>query len=187
MKQKKYGGMENMEISNRSLFFKYAIPCAETLVKRGVLDKKEFERMFDIVKKGKLPEKGSEQVFKVALAHLNFIAKQNNKQVIDEDVIREYFLFNHDKVVDDRFEEMKDFNPEACKVYFGIVNKTKGDTAIVETPDGTKSYKVDLVKGLSVDDLVVVHRDFVVEQISEELADKLGEKMEKYSQGLETG
>ena len=176
-----------MEISNRILFFKYAIPCAETLVKRGALDKKDFEKMFDAVKKGKEPEKNSEQVFKVALAHLNLIAKRNNRQVIDEETIREYFLFGHDKVVDDRFEEMKDFNPEACRVYFGIVNKIKNDAAVVETPDGNKSCKLDFVKGLAADDLVVVHRDFVVEKISDELADMLGEKMEKYSQEMETG
>jgi hydrogenase maturation factor len=169
------------EITNRLLFFKYAIPCAETLVKRGILSKQELEKMLENVKKGKEPEKDSENVFKVALAHLSFIAKQNDKNVIDEDTIREYFLFNHDKVVDDRFEEMQDFNPEACRTNFGIVNKTKNDTAIVETPVGIKPYKSDFVKDLEADDLVVVHRDFIVEKISEDLADKLSEKMEKHS------
>jgi len=161
-----------MEIINRVLFFKYALPCAGTLIERGSLTKKEFEKMLGLVKKEKEPEKGCENVFKVAMAHLTFIAKEKNKDKIDDEIIREYFLFRHDEAVDERFGMVGDFDPIECKTYPGIVRDLKED-AVVETPLGVKKYKKVFVGELKVNDVVVVHRDFVVEKISETIGKKM--------------
>jgi len=161
-----------MEIENRLLFFKYALPCAGTLIERGSLTRENFEKMLSLVEEGKEPEKGKEKIFKVAMAYLTFIAKEKSKDIIDEEVIREYFLFRHDEAVEERFEEMGDFDSLQCKTWPGIVKDVKDD-AFVETPIGIKPYKKIFVKDLKVDDTVVVHRDFIVERISKQIADRM--------------
>jgi len=161
-----------MKIENRLLFFKYALPCAGTLIERGSLTKEEFERTLALVAEGEEPEEGWENIFKVAMAHLTFIAKEKNKDNIDDETIREYFLFRHDEAVEERFEEMEDFDPQACKTWPGTVRDV-GKNAVVETPIGVKQYKKIFVKDLKVNDTVVVHRDFIVEKISRQVAEKM--------------
>ena len=169
-----------MEISNRILFFKYALPCAETLIKRGDLSQEEFVKMLAKVSRGEEPEKNSENVFKVAMAHLKFVSMQKKKNEIDEDSIREYFLFGHDEAVDERFEKMGDFDQEKCRTYPGIVKEVKDGKTLVETPLGTEYYKNDFAKDLKIGEFVVVHRDFVVEKISKSLAVKLLESKKRH-------
>jgi len=169
-----------MEISNRILFFKYALPCAETLIKRGNLTPEEFDKMLAKVVKGEEPEKSSESVFKVAMAHLKLISMQKKKNEVDEDTIREYFLFGHDEAVDERFEEMGDFDQEKCRIYPGVVKEVKNGKALVETPIGTEPFRNDFVKDLKALDTVVVHRNFVIEKISKSLAVKLLESKKRY-------
>jgi len=169
-----------MEISNRILFFKYALPCAETIIKRGNMTSEEFEKMLTQVINEKEPEKNSENVFKVAMAHLKFISMQKKKNIINEETIREYFLFGHDEAVDERFEEMGDFDQEKCRIYPGIVREIKNGKTLVETPIGTETCKNYFVKDLKVKDIVVVHRNFVIEKISKSLAVKLLESKKRY-------
>src|SRR3989304_6948631 len=137
-----------MEISDRVLFFKYALPCAQTLIKRDTLRQEDYKIMLRLVVDGKAPAKDSENVFKVAIANLKFLAMKKKKSEIDDETIREYFWFKHDEAVDERFEEMGDFNPEICRTYPGIVRELKGNKAVVETPLGTKTYRKDLIKDL---------------------------------------
>jgi len=175
-----------MKISNRILFFKYALPCAETLIKRGDLSQEEFDKILAMVTSGKEPEKNSENVFKVAMAHLKFISMQKKKNEIDEDSIREYFLFVHDDAVDERFEEVGDFDQEKCRTYPGIVKEVKDGKTLVKTPLGTEYYKNYFAKDLKIGEFVVVHRDFVVEKLSKSLAVKLLESKKKYFPNLKS-
>jgi hypothetical protein len=169
-----------MEIENRFLFFKYALPCAETLIKRKTITQEEFEEMLEQVEEGVEPGKGRHEIFKVAMAHLNFIAMEEGKNKIDDEIIREYFLFGHDEAVDDRFEEMGDFNQEKCRTYPGIVRGLKNGQVSVESPIGIEAYEKNFVKGLKIRDIVVVHRDFIVEKISKDLASRMWDAKKKY-------
>jgi hydrogenase maturation factor len=155
------------------------VPCAETLVKRGVISKNEFKHLLDQLKKGKEPGRNKENIFKIAIANLKFISIKKNENEISDDTIREYFLFKHDKVVDDRFELMRDFDADKCKTYSGIVRKIRNNNAKVETLLGINSYKTYFVKNLKVDDIVVVHRDFIIEKIPKQTAIKMWKLKEK--------
>jgi hydrogenase maturation factor len=170
---------KKLEISNRILFFKYALPCAETLIKRKNLTREKFRKMIKQMAEGREPEKNKENIFKVAMAHLTFLALERKKDKIDDETIREYFLFNHDEAVEERFEEMGDFDSESCRTYPGIVRKIESNRASVETLLGIKPYKKDFVDDLKMQDIVVVHRDFIVEKISKKLASELWELKRK--------
>lgn len=157
---------ELMEINekDRLLFMKYALPCAGTLVKRGSMLQKDVDTLIDIVKNGQKVPEGAEKNFKVAMAACTFIAKEKGKDLIDEDIIHEYFLLRHDDVIDRRYEEMQDFDPMACRVQFGEIEDIEKEFATVVTPDMRRKFRTDFVPGIKKNDKVVTHWDFVVEK-----------------------
>ena len=165
-----------MEITDRLLFFRYALPCAGTLVKRGTVSQDHVDSLMAEVSENKAPGRGEENLFKVANAMCAVIAKKMGKDSIDADVIRRYFLFEHSKVVDERFELMGDFDPVDCRTYAGKVLEVAKDSALVETKLGRKRYKTLLDKDVKKDDSVAVHFDFVVEKIPNPVAEKMNKE-----------
>ena len=169
-----------IKIKNRHLFFKYAAPCAETLVHRGHKSQEFVDNVIENISKNKEIENKCEENFKVAYAMCRLIAKKKNKKIIDDEVLREYYLFNHDEMVDKRFEQMGDFDPTECRIYSGEVMSVSENNALIKTILGTKKYKIDYAKDLKIKDFVTVHRKFVVEKISKTLAKKLYKLKENY-------
>ena len=152
-----------MIIKDRLLFLKYSLPCAKTLVKRGKISQKEVDDAIKLVGAGKLPRKGFEEVFEVANKECAEAARKMGKRQIDSEVIRNYFLREHDRVVERRFRLMHDFDPKECKIYVGKVLEVKGSLAVVKTPLGVKEYKTILNPEIKENDTVVVHYEYVVE------------------------
>lgn len=149
---------------DRILFMKYALPCAGTLIKRGVVDRNSIESLIDAVKKGKEIPIGAENIFKVAMSACSLIAIDKKKDFIDEEIIRDYFVFRHDDVVDRRFEEMKDFDPEACRVRIGKVVSVHDGFAVVKNDSMIKKFRTDFLPDVKVGDSVITHWDFIVER-----------------------
>lgn len=155
--------MEGMKPEDRRLFFKYALPCAGTLVKRGKVTQEYINGLVELVSNGGLPEDKAESIFKVANAMCPVVAEKMGKRGIDSDVIRQYFLLEHSAVVDDRYELMGDFDPVACKTYKGKVMRVEDGHAVVRTSLGEKPYRTTFAKQVQEGDEVVVHWDYVVE------------------------
>lgn len=172
-----------MTIVDRLLFLKYALPCAGTLVKRGGVSQDYVDRLILQVSRGSEPDRGAERMFVVANVMCTRIAKEMHKKSVDSEVIRNYFLFNHSKVVDDRFDLMKDFNPVDCKTYAGKVIDVHDGYATVETVLGRKKYNTIFEKGVKKNDDVVVHFDFIIEKILPETAEKMNEMRAAYEKG----
>lgn len=158
-----------MEIKDKRLFLKYALPCATTLVKRGWIKQEDMDRMLDMLVNNKEINVDLKKIFVVASSICSLIAMKAEKKEIDSGVIRDYFWNEHDYMVDKRYEEMKDFDPEECRVYSGKVLKV-GEKAEVMTPKGTASYRKDLAPEIKEGDYVVMHYDFIVEKITKETA-----------------
>jgi len=155
---------------DRLLFLRYALPCASTLVKRGNVTREYIEGLVEQVSRRKPPEEDAEKLFKVANVMCDSVAERMHKQSTDAEVIRRYFLFEHSKVVDDRFELMKDFSPVDCRTYAGKVVRLADGNATVETILGQMEYRNPFVSDAKVGDDVVVHFDFVVEKLATEVA-----------------
>ncbi len=162
-----------MEIEDKLLFFKYALPCAGNSVARGLVTQQEVDRLIDMVSKGEVPDENAEKIFKVAKGICGYTAKMMGKDVIDSEVIREYFLVEHDKVVDDMFALVGDFNPVACKTRTGKIVEVRESTAIVETNLGKEEYRTDFAKNIKKNDKVIVHSGFVVEKASSDVMRKM--------------
>jgi hypothetical protein len=155
---------------DRLLFLRYALPCAGTLVKRGKVTSEYIEGLVEQVSRNSAPKEDAEAMFKVANTMCDIVAERMGKQSTDAEVIRRYFLFEHSKVVDDRFELMRDFDPVDCRTYAGTVVKADGGSAVVETILGQRKYRTPFVKDLRAGDAVVVHFDFVVERVTAAVA-----------------
>jgi len=172
-----------MDVKNkesRLLFFKYAIPCAETLAKRGFITQRYRKKLMKNVIFNKKIPKDTEKIFKIANIMCEKIAKKLGKKFIDKDVIRKYFLFEHDKIVDKRYKMFKDFDSLQCRLYSGKVINLKNRKIIVHTIIGNKKYKNIFIPNLKIGNFVVVHRDFIIEKINENLAKRLWGLKEKY-------
>ncbi len=165
-----------MMIKDRLLFLKYALPCAGTLINRGKVSKEYVDELKEMVSVGNLPKDDAEKMFKVAIAMCDSFAERMGKEYVDEEVIRRYFLLEHDKVVDERYELMHDFNPTDCKTHSGKVIAMRGRVAEVETELGKREYDTRFASYVKEGDTVAVHFDFIVEKISEEVAAKMRNK-----------
>lgn len=173
--------MVSLKASDRLLFLKYAIPCAETLVQRKTISQKFLDGLLNSVKKNIAPKGEPEKIFKVAYAMCTSLALDSGKKGFDKKIIRDYFWFGHDDVIKERFELMRDFDPSHCKTYPGKVEETRNGTAIVLTCLGEKKYSTDFLPSAKKGDYVVVHRGFAVEKITKkqalEFAQRTGKKI----------
>jgi len=158
-----------MEISDFVLFLRYALPCAETLVKRGWVGRDVVELELEhAAVEGEKPKTDIRDVFPVAYARCSLLAKRMERNAINADVIRAYFWAQHDDVIEERHKEFGDFDKELCKVVAGKVSGTaplKVETAAGER-DCENPYGVDVASG----DNVVMHYSRIIEKVSDEQA-----------------
>ncbi|MDE1865046.1 MAG: HypC/HybG/HupF family hydrogenase formation chaperone [Candidatus Micrarchaeota archaeon] len=157
----------------RIVFTRYAIPCSGTIIERGKMTREQVDRLTELVTDGRAPEDGVERMYPVADAMCKLVARQMGKSEIDAEVVREYFLIRHSAVVDERYELMRDFDPNECRTYPGKVVAVNDGQAIVETSRGRRAYKTVLARDVGPNDLVSVHFDFVVERITEQMAERM--------------
>ena len=169
-----------MEITDRDLFLRYAIPCGDVLVKRGDLRQETLDRVRGkVIKKQEIKE-DLETIFPIAVRMCRLLAKKSGKEIIDPEVIRDYFWHEHAKAVEWRAEIYPDLPREECLIYPARVVKL-GKNPLVETPLGEKQAKTDFVQRLNKDDWVILHYDYIVEKITREEAEKLLEEQSRIS------
>jgi hydrogenase maturation factor len=162
-----------LPIKDKELFLRYAIPCGEVLVGRGELRKELLDKLNDSVSHGQEIEIPVEEVFKVASRMCTIIARQMGKREIDSEVIRRYFLLEHEKAIRWRKQTFPDISVRECKVYPGKVILSDSKGAIVKTPVGERKLKGNFVKKLKTGDWVSTHYDYIPERIRKHHAEKM--------------
>jgi len=155
-----------LPIKDRELFLRYAIPCGEFLVKRGELQEGLLAKLNDAVKNSQETDIHIEDTFKVASRMCTIIAKQMGKKEIDEEVIRRYFLIEHEDAIKWRKQVRPELKLEECLVYPGRVLKIGNDNILVRTLLGEKLFRNDFASGIKANDWVSVHYDYIAEKIS---------------------
>ncbi|MFC2143375.1 HypC/HybG/HupF family hydrogenase formation chaperone [Candidatus Aenigmatarchaeota archaeon] len=172
--------MLSIREEDRRYFMKYAVPCAQTLVDRCVINKEKLDEMFDMMKNELEIPDNEEDKFKVAMAHCSLVAMRAGKKEIDKESMQQYFFFEHDDTIDKRHEEMGDFDSEFCRTFPAIVKKINVPTATVDVMGKERNVKADFVSDVIVGDKVVIHRDFITEKIDEDLYKRLINHKEEY-------
>ena len=155
-----------LPIRNKELFLRYAIPCGEVLVRRGELGKELLGSLNAAVANGQEIGIPVEDIFKVASRMCTIIAKRSGKAEIDDEVIRRYFLVEHEKAILWRKSIHPDLSVADCRVYPGKVLRVDGDAALVMTPMGVKRLRTDFEGSLGKGDSVSTHYSYIPERIS---------------------
>jgi len=167
--------LETLPIANKKLFLQYAIPCGQVLVKRGTLDSKLLESLRKDVVSDKDIDLDISSLFPVASKMCTIIAKNMGRDIIDDDIIRRYFLIEHEKAIRWRAQIFPDISLKECFVYVGKVIKADEKT-IVKTQNGERVLDNNLWTELKKGDFITTHYDYVAERIPPELARKVLEK-----------
>lgn len=159
-------GFRVLPITDRDLFLRYAIPCGRVLVERGDMRSEVLGRLNEAVRNGQETGEPIENVFKVASRMCTILAKQMGKKEVDTEVIRRYFLLEHDRAIAWRKQVRPDINAEECSVKPGKILRIEGDRILVNTKLGEKLCRADFAQGLKRNDWVSVHYDYVDEKLS---------------------
>ena len=155
--------MRILEIADKDLFLKYAVPCGEVLVSRGSLDRKTLEGFRRVVADGRRISDDIAESFPVAARMTSIIAQRMGKEKIDEEVIRRYFLFEHDHAVRWRASIWNDVRIDECLIQPGRIVRREGDSLVVNTPSGEKTFRGEFVPEAGRGDFVTLHYDFISE------------------------
>ncbi|MCX6814529.1 MAG: hypothetical protein NTY20_02695 [Candidatus Aenigmarchaeota archaeon] len=164
--------MKILPIVDKELFLRYAIPCGEVLVKRGSLDPKLLKKAERIVTDGKTANIDPAKMFPTAAKMCTLIAHRMGKKEIDAEVIRRYFLFEHEKAVRWRMKIYPDIIPEKCIVYPARVLRS-GELLLVNTPTGKKILDTRFAPEVKRGDWVSTHYSYAPEKISSETAKRM--------------
>lgn len=170
-----------MAISDRMVFFKYAVPCAEVYVRRGKINQQYMDMMLKKISNGEeLPEK-TEYLFETAPALCETLAKMMKREKIDRDVIRQYFLIEHNSIVERRAKAGEDVDPEKCKTSIGIVSKVNSGKVYVDTGSGKTICRSDFFGNIKSGDNVIMHFGFIVDMLTkDEVSKYFGSSAKKY-------
>lgn len=164
--------MKILPITDKELFLRYAIPCGEVLVKRGSLDPKLLKKAERIVTDGKTANIDPAKMFPTAAKMCTLIAHKMGKKTINQEVIRRYFLFEHEKAVRWRMKIYPDVMPEKCIVYPARVLRS-GELLLVNTPVGKRILDTRFAPEAKRGDWVSAHYSYAPEKIPSETAKRM--------------
>jgi len=153
-------------------FFRYAYPCSENLVMlKKITDKEKKELEIKFLKNQCPSRKELEKYYSAAFERIKKVAKAMKRKPWDIDVMREYFIDEHNRVIE-RNEGNYKLLPKSmkaiCKVYIGEVVERKGNILTLEINDkGKKTKRKVLDNSLNAKkgDKVTVHYGFAIESL----------------------
>ncbi|MBN2102095.1 MAG: hypothetical protein JW716_04460 [Candidatus Aenigmarchaeota archaeon] len=164
---------KTLPIKDREMFLKYAIPCGDVLVDRGELKQRLLDKMKGSVIDQKELNYDIENTFKVATRMCTILGTNMGKSDIDEEVIRKYFLHEHEKAIQWRMQIKPDVIPEKCMVYPGRVVNTNSKGVTLNTPLGRVVAKDEFIDRLRTGDWVSMHYSQIAEKIPKKEADSM--------------
>ncbi len=169
---KKQKSLVKHKLKAKNLFLKYAMPCLVERIRKGEITEEEFEKFCeDLVEEKDIPDEELYRLFPVAMNFINDSVKKKDKfdgkvAIIDKDVVRQYFWYDHDVVVEKRM------NPERkkyCLVLPGKVKEVDGKIAIVQTPLDKREVNLAFIGTENMKNKkVTVHYYHACEQISDQ-------------------
>ncbi|HDD72462.1 MAG TPA: hypothetical protein ENG00_00045 [Candidatus Aenigmarchaeota archaeon] len=154
-----------LPVKNKELFLRYAVPCGEVLVKRGELRRELLQKLHDSVMHRQDINLPVERFFPVASRMCTVLAIKMGKKTIDDEVIRRYFLIEHEKAIIWRRQVKPDIDIRDCRVYPGRVIEVYSGKALVKTPMGEVMLRTDFVENLKPGDWITKHYDYAIEKI----------------------
>lgn len=150
-------------------FFRYAFPCAHILVKMGSLKKEKFKELEKKFNSGKSPSKEElEKIFPAAFRRIKMLAKKMKKDYWDLEVMKEYWLKEHNKIIDKNDGNYKptsaDFK-DFCKVHKTKVIDKQDNLLTIKYGSKTRKVVNHLISTLEIGNTIIVHHNQAIEKI----------------------
>ncbi|MBU0472481.1 MAG: HypC/HybG/HupF family hydrogenase formation chaperone [Nanoarchaeota archaeon] len=150
-------------------FLKYSFPCAHVLVEMGSIDEAKLEELKKNVLNNEIMNRGElMMLFPSAFRRISEVASRMNKPVWNVDVMKRYFLEEHNDYIDKRdgnYSKFTDGFADFCKVYRGEVIHKDGDALTVRFGERVRTVFSDILPGVVVGDKVTFHQAFAVEKV----------------------
>lgn len=164
--------VENNE-TPEEVFFRYAFPCTEDLFTTRLISKDDYKKMNEYSKKRKTPKRQElEKIYRNAIRRIKTLAQSSNKPIWDSEVIRNYFLKEHNKAIDEGEGDYKNAPHrlrELCKVKIGEVvekyNRGKIVFYKVDYGDSKEQAIGTYYPDAKIGDRISTHWRFAVERI----------------------
>ncbi len=147
------------------LFFKYAYPCTQALYDFKNIDKERLDEIEGFFERKDVPSRELlEDTYKEAIRRIN----EFSDVVWDIDVIKRYFLEEHNRFIDKGdgfYKDAPEYFRELCKVHIGAVLEVFDDHVEIEYEGKKKKviniYDLSICKG----DTVSVHYFIIIEKL----------------------
>jgi hypothetical protein len=148
-------------------FFRYAFPCAQVLLDQKKIDGQTYSMLKDLYERGKAPGREVlESSFRSAFRRLKIVAAEMERDAWDCEVIRRYFLEQHNEFIDRREGDYARFPAsfcELCKVSTGEVISRDGSALRVNVDGQQKKVVGIYLADAKPGDRVSVHLGFAIE------------------------
>ena len=149
--------------------FHYSFPCAQVLLDQKKIDQAAYNQLKQMFENNQAPSKEVlEAVFKSAFRRIKQTAGKMHKDYWDLEVIKKYFLEEHNKFIDQGEGDYKHFGEdfkEICKVYTVEIVEKQGRILIVKHNDKLQKVLGDLLPHAKIGDKVTIHLGFAIEII----------------------
>jgi len=159
------------KLKSKKYFLKYAMPCLAERIRKGEITQKKFEKLCDdLVKDKEIPDEDLYKLFPVAMNFIPDSAKKKNKfdgrvAIIDKDVVRQYFWYDHDDIVKKRMNPGRE---KYCFVLPAIIKEVNGKIGIVQTPLDKREVSLSFIGAENMKNKkVTVHYYHACEKISD--------------------
>jgi hypothetical protein len=156
-------------ISSEKYFLKYAFPCAFLkLERKEITDKeyKELESKFlegDSVSRSKL-----EKIFKPAFIRIKRLAKKMNKDYWNFDVMKEYWLNEHNKLIEENdggYSEQTEKFKDLCRIHVAEIIEKDGNKFIVQYSNKKRRVYNSILPEADRGDRVTIHFKYAIEKL----------------------
>ncbi|MFH1210020.1 MAG: HypC/HybG/HupF family hydrogenase formation chaperone [archaeon] len=151
-------------------FLKYALPCSYVLVDQKRLSKEEQEELrYRLLNNKEITKEELERTFTAAFRRIKELAKKMNKDYWDINVIKKYWLEEHNRYIDKNdgmYSKFSENFREICKVYKAEVIEINKNILTVSYNNKTRKVFSDLIPNVKLKDMVTIHQGYAIEILS---------------------
>jgi len=156
-------------ISPERYFLMYAYPCIRNLQHEHKLSKEDAKNLERILFENKaIKREYLESCFPSAFKRIKIVAEQMNRDYWDMDVLRKYWLEEHNRFIDagdgDYARALASFK-ELCKVHKAEVIDKKDNILSVKYDGIIRKVFATLVPDVKKGDKVMIHLAFAIEKV----------------------
>lgn len=168
-KHKRFLKMKREYETAKKYFFKYAFPCAFLPFKRGEITEKGYDKLKRQFCEGESPSKKElEKTFPFAFKMIKRLAKRMKRNYWDIDVIKEYWVREHNRIIDAKesyFKSKSDRFRDLCRINKAGVISTRGNVLIVKYGNKKRKVYSTIVPYIKRGDIVTIHFSYAIEKV----------------------